>query len=160
MLVKLQNIIKLLSSCHLNTDVGCLDLCTFLQLMHFLSVTASCYSVMFITLFCLSIFQFPLVIICLSSVTASQFSSGIFLTCPYCFSWFRFLSFSCLSSSFISLIPVTVWSLLMESVSMPSLYNWLVKRLSVKYSSNWEKLKKYYSMRGAYDNNDIVQKFS
>lgn len=84
MLVKLQNIVKL-SSCHLNMLVGCLDLCMFLQLIHFLSITASCYSVMFLTLFCFSIFQFPLVIICLSSVTASQFSSSIFLTCPYCF---------------------------------------------------------------------------
>lgn len=84
MLVKLQNSVKFLHSCHLDTDVGCLDLCMFLQLMYFLSITAPCYSVMFLTLFCLSIFQFPLVIICLSSVTASQFSSSVFLTCPYC----------------------------------------------------------------------------
>lgn len=79
-------IVKWLRSWYLNMDIGSLHLDTFLQLMHFLSITASCGSMIFLTYYCLSIFQFPLVIICLSSVMVSQFSSNIFLTRPYCFS--------------------------------------------------------------------------
>lgn len=94
--------------------------CWVLESVHvsiasFLSITASCFSVKFPASFCLCIFQ---VSPCDNLLNPSNFILlfflASFLACSYCFSWFRFLSCSCHSISFVSMIPITIWSLLMD----------------------------------------------